>query len=114
MRATARFWIPGRLHKADPELLRGLILPLHRLPAFALRASTDKSAGELSPLILPLHHLLPLLAQPLNPQRHHVALFQEHRRLHAEADARRRTGDDDVARVHDEKLRAVPDPVSYT
>ena len=51
--------------------------------------------------------LLPLLAQFLDPERHNVAGFQEHRRgLHAEA--RRRAGDDDVARLHHEYREQYP------
>ena len=37
------------------------------------------------------------------------ALRNTRRRFHSEADTRRRAGDDDVARLHHEKLRAVPD-----
>src|SRR5580658_4034097 len=62
--------------------------------------------------LLPLHHLLLLLTQPIDAERHHVAGLQERRRLHAEPDARRRAGDDDVARLHDEILRAAPDDVA--
>src|SRR6185437_4579903 len=58
------------------------------------------------------HHLLALLAEAVDAERDDVAGLQEHRRrLHAEPDARRRASDDDVARVHDEELRAVPDDV---
>src|SRR4029077_18822372 len=58
--------------------------------------------------LFPLHHLLLLLTQPVDAERHHVAGFEERRRLHAQAYARRRAGDDDVARLHDEILRAAP------
>src|SRR5579862_2833399 len=69
------------------------------------------SAGAWS--LLPLHHLLLLLTQPIDAERDHVAGFQKFRlRLHAEADAWRRAGDDDVARLHDEILRAAPDDVA--
>src|SRR6516162_9537297 len=63
-------------------------------------------------LRLPLHHLLPLLAQAVDPERDHVAGLEEFRlRLHAEPNARRRAGGDDVARLQHEELRAVPDEV---
>src|SRR5262249_12307244 len=63
-------------------------------------------------LRLELHHLLPLLAQPVHPERDHVAGLEEFRlRLHPEPDARRRAGGDDVARLQHEELRAVPDEV---
>src|ERR1700724_459199 len=63
--------------------------------------------------LLPLHHLLLLLAQPIDAERDHVAGLQELRLgLHAEPDAGRRAGDDDVARLHDEILRAAPDDVA--
>src|SRR4029077_2166741 len=62
--------------------------------------------------LFPLHHLLLLLAEPVDAERHHVAGLQERRRLHAEAYARRRAGDDDVARLHDEILRAAPHDVA--
>src|SRR5580704_1716593 len=63
--------------------------------------------------LLPLHHLLLLLTQPIDAERDHVAGFQKFRlRLHAEADAWRRAGDDDVAGLHDEILRAAPDDVA--
>jgi hypothetical protein len=42
-------------------------------------------------------HLLALLAQPFDAERHHVALLQVERRLHAQAHAGRRAGGDDVA-----------------
>ncbi len=65
---------------------------------------------------LPRRRYLPLTTfclcspKPLDPQSHHVAFLEEHRRrLHAQPHARRRAGDDDVARLHDEELRAVPD-----
>src|SRR4029077_13448098 len=59
--------------------------------------------------LLRCHDLLPLLPQFLNTERHHIAGFEKHRcGLHPEADARRRASDDDVARLHHEKLRAVP------
>src|SRR5258707_9594260 len=57
------------------------------------------------------HHLLLLLTQSPDPELHHIARLQELRRLHAEADAGRRAGDDHVAGLHDEELRAVPDDV---
>src|SRR5579862_4165136 len=70
-------------------------------------------AGSAQPWsLLPLHDLLLLLAQPIDAERHHVAGFQERRRLHAEPDARRCAGDDDVARLQDEILRAAPDDVA--
>src|SRR5271166_4069235 len=61
---------------------------------------------------LELHHLLSLLTETVDPERYHVAGFEEFRfRLHAEADSRRSTGDDDVSRLHDEILRATPHDV---
>src|SRR6266567_2182735 len=61
-------------------------------------------------LHLKLHDLLPLLAQPLDAERDDVAGLEEFRLgLHAEPDAGRRAGDDDIARLHDEILRAGPD-----
>src|SRR3984957_8756635 len=62
--------------------------------------------------LLPLDHFLLLLTQPIDAQRHHVAGLQERRRLHAEPHARRRTGDDDVAGLQDEILRAAPHDVA--
>src|SRR5580700_2312075 len=62
--------------------------------------------------LLPLHHFLLLLTQPIDTERDHVAGLQKGRRLHAEPDARRRAGDDDVARLQDEILRAAPDDVA--
>src|SRR5215468_6431664 len=63
-------------------------------------------------LRLELHHLLALLAQPVDPERDHVAGLEKFRlRLHAEPDPRRRAGDDDIARLEHEELRAVPDEV---
>src|SRR5262249_44473711 len=62
---------------------------------------------------LELRHLLALLAQAVDPQRHHVAGLEIFRlRLHAERYARRRAGDDDVARLQHEVLRAIPDQVA--
>src|SRR5690349_11830478 len=63
---------------------------------------------------LPLrrHHLLPLLAELLDAERDDVAGFEKARWLHAETDARRRAGDDHVARLHDEILRARPNDVA--
>src|ERR1044072_9057944 len=60
---------------------------------------------------LELDHLLLLLAEALDAERDDVAGLQPHRRLHAERDARRRSGGDDVAPLHHEELRAVPDDV---
>src|SRR5262245_62972235 len=61
---------------------------------------------------LELHHPLALLAEPVDPERDHVAGPEEFRlRLHAEPDPRRRAGDDDVARLEHEELRAVPHEV---
>src|SRR5262245_8108261 len=54
--------------------------------------------------------LLPLLSEVFDTERDNVTRLQEHRnRLHSERNTRRRAGDDDVARFHDEKLRAIPD-----
>src|SRR5262245_15486060 len=62
---------------------------------------------------LELHHLLALLAEPVDPERDHVAGLEEFRlRLHAEPHPRRRAGDDDVARLQYEELRAVPDEMA--
>src|SRR4051812_19318784 len=66
----------------------------------------ESAASHLEP-----HHLLPLLAQSLDAERDDVAGLEECRRFHAEPDARRRAGDDHVARLHHEELRAVPDDV---
>jgi hypothetical protein len=61
---------------------------------------------------LELRDLLLLLAQSVDAETHHVAGFQKFRlRLEAQADAGRRAGDDDVARLQHEELRAVPDEV---
>src|SRR6266550_1124065 len=57
--------------------------------------------------------LLLLLAEPRDAEAHHVSGFEELRRLHAEADAGRGAGDDHVARLHDEELRAVPDEMGH-
>src|SRR5205814_6513740 len=66
-----------------------------------------------APSQLELHHLLLLLAEPGNAETHDVAGLEELRRLHAEADAGRRAGDDDVAGLHDEELRAVPHDMGH-
>ena len=53
-----------------------------------------------------------LLAKLFDAKRHYVARFEKsRRRFHAEADTRRCAGDDDVSRLHDEELRAIPDKV---
>src|SRR5476649_2341658 len=63
-------------------------------------------------LVLARHDLLALLTEFVDAERDDVASFEEHwRRLHAQPHARRRAGDDDVARLHDEELRAIPDDV---
>src|SRR6476659_3214190 len=85
--------------------LTGVTSPL---PPSRLRPSGLRRAESCKPLVLCFHDPLPLLAQALDPERDHVAFVQEVRRLHAEPDARRRAGDDDVARLHHEELRAVP------
>src|SRR5262245_12394630 len=55
---------------------------------------------------------LPLLTELLDAKRHYVARFEKHRRgLHAKADAGRRAGDDNVAGLHHEELRAIPNQV---
>lgn len=56
---------------------------------------------------LSLHYLLPLLPEPFDAERDHVASFQEHIRLLAETDTRRRPGRDNVARVQAHELRQV-------
>src|SRR5215472_5513328 len=59
-----------------------------------------------------LHDLLRLVAEARDAQLHHVAGLEELRlRLHAERDAGRRAGDDDVAGLEHHELRAVPDEV---
>src|SRR6478735_6382172 len=61
---------------------------------------------------LELRDLLLLLAQSVDAETHHVAGFQKFRlRLKARANTGRRAGDDDVARLQHEELRAVPDEV---
>ena len=61
---------------------------------------------------LELRDLLLLLAQSVDAETHHVAGFQKFRlRLEAQANAGRRAGDDDVARLQHEELRTVPDEV---
>src|SRR5215471_17894467 len=58
------------------------------------------------------HHFLSLLAESLDAELHRVAGFQILRlRLHAERDARRRAGDDDVTGLQHHELRAVPHKV---
>jgi hypothetical protein len=69
---------------------------LHAATASFLEARRKKSwmpSAGISAFIISLYHLLPLLTQPVNTERHHVAGLQERRRLHAEASARRRSGD---------------------
>src|SRR5262249_51141569 len=62
------------------------------------------------PLPLPLRHLLPLLAEAVDAERDHVARVQEFRlRLHAQPDAGRRAGENHIAGLHHEILRAAPD-----
>src|SRR5262245_27269300 len=75
------------------------------------RPGGNAGGGDI-PSRLELHHLLALLAQPVDAKRDHVAGLEEFRlRLHAEPDSRRRAGDDDVAWLQHEELRAVPDEV---
>src|SRR5262249_19437480 len=75
-----------------------------------LDGSGAAGKGGVVPLLPRRHDLLALLAQSLDAERDHVASFEEFRlRLHAEPDAGRRAGDDNVARLHDEILRAGPD-----
>src|SRR5579863_1086260 len=63
-------------------------------------------------LRLELHDLLLLLAQAVDAEPHHVAGLEKFRlRLHSEPDAGRCAGDDDVARLEHEELRAIPDQV---
>src|SRR3954469_11699325 len=45
-----------------------------------------------------LHHTLLLLPEPLHAQAHHVAGFEEQRRLMPQSDPRRRARGDDIAR----------------
>src|SRR5262245_6311220 len=76
----------------------------------AERSHCATAASRRRCLTLRPHDLLPLLAQPVDAERDHVAGLEEFRLgLHAEPDARRCAGEDDVARLHDEELRAVPD-----
>src|ERR1700730_18030126 len=56
---------------------------------------------------LPRDHVLGLLPEPIDPQRHGVASLEETLRLHARANPRRRPGGDDVARLEDHELRDV-------
>src|SRR6478672_11651392 len=56
---------------------------------------------------LPSDHVLRLLPEPIDPKRDGIAGLEETRRLHAGADARRRAGGDDVARLEDHELRDV-------
>src|SRR5688572_10498001 len=58
------------------------------------------------------HDLLLLLAEAFDAEGHDVASLEEDRRLHAEADARRRAGGDDVARLQHHELRHVMQDVS--
>src|SRR4051794_33572849 len=58
------------------------------------------------------YDLLRLLTKPGNAELHDVANLQKLRlRFHAERDTGWRAGADDVARLHDEELRTVPDQV---
>src|SRR5205823_4996901 len=83
------------------------------MTGIALLISGKPEIGSAPTILrLELHHLLALLAQPIDAERDHVAGVQEFRLgLHAEADARRRAGDDHVARLEREILRAAPDDV---
>src|SRR5258708_32039808 len=56
---------------------------------------------------LPSHDLLRLLPEPIDPERHCIAGFEETLRLHARANTGRRTGGDDVAGLEDHELRDV-------
>src|SRR6266852_3400409 len=68
------------------------------------RRARDKGVSGLE-----FHHLLSLLTEAVDPERHHIASFEEFRfRLHAEADPGRSAGDDDVSRFHYEILRTAP------
>src|SRR6185437_8083379 len=86
---------------------------LFRRPAYLSldpRLRGDERAKARS--LLRRDHLLPLLAEALDAEGDDVADLQEfRRRLHAERDARRRAGDDDVARLEHHELRHVPDDV---
>src|SRR6478609_7601949 len=62
---------------------------------------------------LGLDDLLPLLAEPLDAERDHVADVEELRRLHAGADAGRRAGGDDIARHQRQELRDVGDALGH-
>src|SRR5216110_1356095 len=88
--------------------------PTPTLTAFAstlpTRGRVDGACGARRALHPEPHDLLLLLAKSLDAERDDVAGFEPHRvRLHAERDTRRRAGGDDVARLHHEELRAVPD-----
>lgn len=58
---------------------------------------------------LPGDHLLLLLAQSLDAERHDIAGLQELRRLHAEAHARRRACGDDITGFEHHELRDIGD-----
>src|SRR5690242_6990208 len=73
-------------------------------PAIASPADRRRLSG--------FHDLLRLLAEDGDAQVDDVAGLEELRlRLHAERDAGRRAGDDDVAWLQHHELRAVPDEV---
>src|SRR5262249_22255098 len=86
---------------------RSMLLVRNDLFSTPLTCSRPRreSAAHLSHL--EADDLLALLAEPLDAERHDVAGLEPDRvGLHAERDAGRRAGGDDVARLHHEELRA--------
>src|SRR5215468_8970868 len=74
---------------------------------------TTSATRLASTLPFGLHDLLPLLTETLDAECDDVAGFEKFRLgLHAEPDAGRGAGDDHVAGLHDEILRAGPDDVA--
>src|SRR5689334_3099077 len=102
----------AQLSRSGAPLIRDRQSTCSEGPGSAAHHCVLRCARGTSTSILPRHDLLALLAEALDAERHHVADLEKDRVwLHAEPDAGRRAGDDDVARVHDEELRAVPDDV---
>src|SRR5438045_2647115 len=97
------------------EASSGVSVRTVMLPQSMFRTIFCVSGGSVTSafrLVLPRDDLLFLLAELLDAERDDVAGFEELRRgLHAKANARRRAGDDDVARIEDHELRTVPDQV---
>src|SRR5690242_14810802 len=64
--------------------------------------------------LTPGHDFLPLLAQPINPQPHHIPRPQIDGRLLPEPHAWRRARRNDIARLQTHEPTQIADQMSYT